>query len=364
MRLPRVNLLLLLTVVIPTVLATIYFGLVASDVYVSESQFVVRSPERQATSPLGVLLRGAGFSRAQDDSYTVHEFVLSRDALQVLNKEMNLGQAYGAKTVDVLSRFAGIDPDNSFEALHRYYRGKVQVRTDASSNITTLSVNAFTAEDAARANRMLLEASESLVNRLNERGRQDMIQYAMAEVLAAQKQAKGAAFALSQYRNSQGVVDPERQAAVQLQQIAKLQDELIASSTLLTQLKSVSPLNPQVQGLETRIRMLRQAMDNESSRITGGRRSLADKSVDFQRFALDSDFANKQVATALSGLEQARNEARRQQVYLERVAQPSTPDYPAAPRRIRAVLTTLALGLLAWGIAALVVSSVNEHKAH
>ena len=60
-------------VVLPTALAVSYYGFIASDVYVSQSLFVVRSPERQSTSPLGMLFKGAGFSRAQDDAYVVHD---------------------------------------------------------------------------------------------------------------------------------------------------------------------------------------------------------------------------------------------------------------------------------------------------
>ena len=49
------NKLLLLTTIIPTVLAIVYFGLIASDVYISESRFVVRSPERQGPRRLWAL---------------------------------------------------------------------------------------------------------------------------------------------------------------------------------------------------------------------------------------------------------------------------------------------------------------------
>ena len=90
----RLDWIFLTTVLIPTVFATIYFGLIASDIYTSESRFVVRSPDRQATSPIGLLLRGAGFSRAQDDSYSVQEYMLSRDALAELNRELGLGKAF------------------------------------------------------------------------------------------------------------------------------------------------------------------------------------------------------------------------------------------------------------------------------
>lgn len=361
-RVAGVNRLFLLTVVVPTVLALIYFGLMASDVYTSESRFVVRSPERQSTSPLGVFLRGAGFSRAQDDSYTVQEYVLSRDALRVLNERIALDKAYGSSSVDFISRFAGIDPDNSFEALHRYYQKMVNVQTDSNSSISTLTVKAFTAKDAVSANRLLLEQSEALVNRMNERGRQDMIRYAGAEVAVAADQAKAAAQALSRYRNAQGVVDPERQATVQLQQVAKLQDELIATTTQLAQLRSFTPNNPQIPALQNRARTLQGEIDKETGKAAGGQRSLANKSGDFQRLVLESEIANKQLTSAMASLENARNEAQRQQVYLERIAQPSLPDVAQEPRRLRNILATIVLGFVAWGILSMFLAGVREHR--
>ena len=58
----RVNKLFVCLVVVPTALAVLYFGLLAHDVYVSESDFVVRSPQRQMTSGIGALLQGTGLS--------------------------------------------------------------------------------------------------------------------------------------------------------------------------------------------------------------------------------------------------------------------------------------------------------------
>lgn len=186
----------------------------------------------------------------------------------------------------------------------------VGVLTDPNSSISTLSVKAFTAQDALRANQVLLERSEALVNRLNERGRQDPIRFAQAEVDQAAARAKTAALALSNYRERrQGVVDPERQATTQLQQVAKLQDELIATTTQLAQLKAVAPKNPQIPALENRAKTLRAEMAKETDKATGGQQSLSNKAAEFQRLALDADFANKQLASALASLGSARNEA-------------------------------------------------------
>lgn len=360
--LKKINKLFVLTVLVPTLLATVYFGLWASDVYTSESSFVVRSPEKPSASTLGVLLKGAGFSSARDESYTVQSYILSRDALAVLKAELALDQAYASPQVDFFNRFASLDGDNSFEALHRYYQKKVSVLTDSATSISTLTVKAFTAQDAQRANQVLLDRSEALVNRLNERGRQDLIRFAKAEVDQAADKAKATALALSSYRNTQGVVDPERQATAQLQQVAKIQDELIATTTQLAQLKAFTPDNPQIASLENRAKTLRAEIANETGKVTGAPKSLSNKAAEYQRLALEADLANKQLASALASLESARNEAQRKQVYLERIAQPSLPDVAQEPRRLRGILSTLLLGLMAWGILSMLVAGVREHQ--
>lgn len=361
-RLPRISRLFFLTVVLPTALALVYFGLIASDVYTSESRFVVRSPERQVATGLGALLKGAGFSRSQDDSYTVHDYMLSRDALKEINEKLAIGKAFSASHVDLFSRFGGLDFDKSFEALYRYYQKKVDMQQDTASSISTLTVRAYTAQDAHDINQKLLELSEGLVNRLNERGRQDLIRFAASEVREAETKSKTAALALSSYRNAKGVVDPERQATVQLQQVAKLQDELIATKTQLAQLKAFTPQNPQIQSLQLRAITLQTEMNTETTKVAGGERSLSGKAADFQRLALEREFADKQLGSALVSLEYARNEAQRKQVYLERIAQPSVPDVAMEPRRLRSILATFVLGLVAWGILTMLLAGVREHQ--
>lgn len=348
-----------LVVVLPTLVAVVYFGFIAADVYISESRFVVRSPERQTASPLGILLKGTGFTRSQDDSFTVQDFILSRDALRVLDEKLELRAAY--KNGDIFSRFPGLDWDDSFENMHRYYQKMVGVQLDPVSSIATLTVRAFNANEAQQINRQLLEMGEALVNQLNERGRQDMIRFAANEVAEAEKKAKLAALTVARYRNEKGVMDPEKQSAIPLQQIAKLQDELIATKSQLSQLQLLTKDNPQIPVLRNRIQMLETEIDLESGRVAGGSLSLASKAAEFQRLALEKEFADKQLASALTSLEQARNEAQRQQLYLERIAKPSLPDAAMEPKRLRAILATLLLGLVAWGVLTMIVAGIREH---
>lgn len=353
--------LLILTTAIPTILSALYFGLIASDIYVSESRFVVRSPDRQVVSPVGQILKSAGFTRSQDDAYSVQDFILSRDALKAVDEGLQVKKAFSAPSIDMLSRFPGFDWDDSYEAFHIYYQKKIDVRLDSASSIATLVTRAFSANDAHAINLRLLELAEELVNKLNERGREDMIRFAVREVDEARKKAGTAALALASYRNEKGVIDPEKQSAIPLQQIAKLQDELVAAKTLLAQLQILGKDNPQIPALTRRIQSLNAEIESESRQVTGGERSLAGKAADFHRLTLEKEFADKMLASAMSMLEQARNEAQRKQLYLERIVQPSKPDKAREPRRLRAVLATLVLGLVAWGVLSLLLASVREH---
>lgn len=356
------NRLFLVTVIAPTLLAIIYFGLIASDVYLSESRFVVRSPERPVATGLDMLLKGAGFSRSQDDTYNVHDFMLSRDALRKMETQLSLTKTFSSSEIDIFNRFDSLGIDNSFEALFRYYRDLVTVNLDTASSISALQVRAFTAEDAYRMNEMLLQMGEHLINQLNERGRQDMIRFAVAEVTNAEQKAKTAALALSNYRNQKAVFDPERQSALQLQQISKLQDELIATKTQLAQVSTFTPENPQISSLRKRAETIQSEIDTQMSKVAGGGASLTHKSAEFERLSLERVFADKQLAAALTSLEQARNDAQRKQLYLERIVQPNKPDIAIEPRRIRAVFATFVFGLISWGILTILIAGIREHR--
>lgn len=361
-RISKTSRLFLFTVVLPTLVAVFYFGLIKSDIYISESHFVIRSPERQVQTGLGAIFQGVGFSRSQDDAHNVHDFMLSRDALQNINAEIDLRKAFNKRGVDLFSRFNPLGIDNSFEALFRYYRKRIAIDLNNTSSISILQVRTFNPEDSYRINEMLLQMGEEFINRLNERSRQDMIRFAKSEVNIAAQKAKKAAKDLSDFRNRHGVFDPERQSALQLKQITKLQDELLATKVQLGQVRNFTPESPRIPSLKKRIEILRSEIEDEMAKVAGGGpRSLTGKAVEYELLMIERTFADKQLAAAMVSLEQARTDAQRQQLYLERIVQPHKPDIAIEPRRIRSILTTFILGLIIWGIVTMFVSGVKEH---
>lgn len=361
-RVRGVDRLFLFSVVLPTLASTLYFGAIASDVYVSESRFIVRSPDKPAASGVGLLLKSAaGFSTAGDEIYAAQNFVNSRDALRAVDKGGAFRTAYTRAGISLFDRFDPLGISGSFEEMYEYYLGKVTAAQDSESSIITLTVKAYSPEDAQRINLRLLDMAEATVNRLNERARSDLIRTSSKEVVDAKLRAQSAALALSAFRNREGVVDPEKQATVQIQMVSKLQDELIATQARLAQLRSVAPGNPQIGVLQAQANSLAAAIDAEVGKVAGNRRSLSSRAAQYQRLQLESQFADRQLAVAMASQQDAENEARRKQAYVERIVEPNLPDYPIEPRRIRGVLSTFVFSLIVWGVLSMMLAGVREH---
>ncbi len=357
----RKPLLFILTVILPVSLAVLYFGFFASDVYISESKFVVRSPEKPAATSLGVILKTAGFTNAGDEVYAAQTFATSRDALRAINRDNAFVKAYTRPGISIFDRFNPLGVSGSFEQLYRYFQGKVGLSNDNSTSISTLAVAAYTPEDAKKFNEELLELSETTVNKLNEPGKLDLVRYAESEVAQAKAQSQTAALALAAFRNNEGVVDPEKQAQAQMEMVSKLQDQLIASKTELAQLERYTPENPRIPIVQTQIGTLQGEINRTMGQVAGNRGSLAASAVRYQRLLLESQFADKQLAAALATLEDAKSESQRKQAYIERIVQPNLPDSPVEPRRLRGIFATLALSLLAYGILKMLLAGVREH---
>jgi capsular polysaccharide transport system permease protein len=350
-------------VILPTTIAILYYGLLASDVYVSESRIVVRAPDKPAQSPFGALLKTAGFTNASEEVYAVTEYVGSRDAVRDANRSGLIRRAYENDAISIFDRLNGFGFSGSFEDMYSYFVKRVTIKNDSTSSVLTLTVRAYSAKDAQKINEALLDQSERLINRLNTRGRRDLIEFAQREANEAAQDARRSAATLAAFRNRTGTVDPEKQAQIGLEMVSKLQDELIASQVQLQQLRRLAPDNPQVPQLAARIAQLQQAMENQMGKVAGSRTSLAANAAEYQRLQIDNEISGKRLAAAMTSLQEAQNEARRKQVYVERIVTPNLADEAIEPRRLAGVLAVFALALIAWGIANMLIAGVREHAS-
>src|SRR5205814_8797725 len=197
---------------LPTLLAGVYFFAIAADLYSSEVKFIVRGPPKAAMNALSAMLSSG--SAVSEDAFAVHEYVMSRDAVRRLEREVDLRGLLSRPEGDLITRFPGIwFWRKDFESLYSSYKRFVSVEAETTSGVSTLLVKAYRPEDAQRTARALLEFSEQLVNQLNERARQDSVGAFQREVDTTEQQIAKIQTELTAYRIQQKTLDP-RSAAI------------------------------------------------------------------------------------------------------------------------------------------------------
>ncbi|OIQ86547.1 hypothetical protein GALL_316070 [mine drainage metagenome] len=358
------NRLFWVTVIIPTAVASIYFGLIASAVYTSQSKFVIYSPQSPTPTAggLSTLLSGAGLSSENYGVYAAQSYLQSRDALAALQRSLDIEAMYSGRATDWINRFGGLLYfRKTFENLYKYYGNMVGVDVDPTSNITTLNVDAYSPVDAQRINARLLEQAQQLIDRMNARADAEGVSFYSREVEADEAQVLAAATALARYRNQHRLFAPATQSELQLQLVAKLQSQLIQQETALAQMLVSTPRNPQIALLKKSIGATNAQIAARQAEIAGNSDSLATEAVPFEHLVLTRTFAEKKLAGAITALEEARIQAQKQQLFIETVVRPNRPDEALNPKRVRGVLATFVVGMMVWGVLSVVIGGVKEH---
>jgi len=348
---------------LPTLVAGVYYFALASDLYLSEAKFIVRSPKQVQTSTIGALIQSTGLARAVDDTAVVEDFIMSRDAVRKLEQRNDLRAIFGRPEGDFVTRFPGILQRSDFEALFRRYDHFVSVETDRTSGVTALRVKAYRPEDAQTIATALLNYSEQLVNELNERARTDAVSTAEHEVDRAQAQISRIQDQLTAYRVKQNMLDPKSASTGVLELIGQMRAAQAAARQQLGELLKNSPSSPQIPVVQTRIDSLDKLITEERAKLSGETNSVVLTLTEYERLTLDRELGEKVLASAFTSLEAARLEAQRQQLYIETIAEPNLADYPLYPKRAISFGMVLVSCLLAYGIAWLLVISAREHAA-
>jgi capsular polysaccharide transport system permease protein len=196
---------------------------------------------------------------------------------------------------------------------------------------------------------------------MNRRIQQDAVVFSTEEVRLAEERLRKVQIALTEFRNREIQIDPNRSSVLVMELVAKLMDELSRVTAQIAETVASSPNSPQVAALERRAEALRSQVARERGRVTDQSDGLAQKIAKFEEFNLEREFAAKALASAIVSLDTARGEVRRQQLYLERISGPSLPDKALMPRRmfetISIMITNLVVLLIGW----LVRTGITEH---
>ena len=348
-------------VVIPTLIAAIYYLLIASPLYVSEARFVVRSAG-VAPSALGVALQGVGLSAAPSDAFAVHEYVTSSESIADLQKRFDLAAMLGPRGADFATRYPRPGERRTSEGLQKALKRFVVIGYDSTTGISTLRIEAFRATDAQRLGVALLDGGEALVNRLNVRSVNDAVADARLARDQAQVALTEAQRQITAFRNSEQFIDPTKSAAESSELIGRLMITIAELEAERSQVAAGAPQSPQLPGIDNRLAAYNRQLAAERAKIAGNASSLAPRVGAYEELSLKRELAGEQLSQTTAALLSAEQSARRQQLYLERIVSPTLPEEPLEPHRWRAILIVLASALLAYGIGWLVYAGVREHR--
>ena len=356
---------ILLVIGLPMLIASTYFLLVATPQYQSEARFLVRtrSGGPTASSALGSLLTSAGFTSSNEDALAIVDFIKSRDALDGVQRTLNLVEIWRRPEADLVARLWDSDPPA--ERLLKYYKRMVNVSHDSSSGTVTLSVRAFRTEDAQAVAEALLTLSEGLVNKLGDRARENTLNVARAEVTRAEQRVIAAREAVTDFRVRERLVDPASEAKASLEIVAKLEATLTqARAELIEKTAYLRPGNPELRNVQNRIDALERQIAIERARITtDGQQALPQQLAGYERLLLEREFADKQLASATASLETARVDAQRQALFLARVVEPNMAQEAEYPKAGFILGSLFAILCVLYAMGWLVVAGVREHAS-
>jgi capsular polysaccharide transport system permease protein len=350
-------------VVLPMLAVTAYFVLFAADRYVSEATFIVRSAVYQGAT-MGAQVGGISMSRGTADlSEAVSTYVLSRDMVEQLERQDGLRDMLRRGGADFVYRFPTFFRWNDREQLYRHYLRMVNAEVDKATGINTFTVRTFRPEDSQRLAEAVLAHAEELVNSMNDRMIRDAEAYAQSVVDRARDHVVEVALQLAAFRNSIGSVDPSRESATALDQIAQMATDLAEVEATLQQQMALSPSSPALPGLRERIRTVKEQIEKEKRKIVGADQSLATKLAEFEKLTLDRELAARELDSAVSSLTSARQGAQRQRLYLQPISKPNLADEALYPRRLLGLAIASAAFFALFSVVNAVLTSIREHRA-
>lgn len=349
-------------VALPTLLTFGYFGLWASPMYVSETQFAVKDVVEQGA---GLDIASQIFktsSSSVQNARIVDTYLKSPDLFETLNKELKIVDHYSAKSHDIISRLSS---DPSAWDKEVFWAKVSQPKIDVDSGVVSFTVRAYDPQMAQDIAKATLKASEALVNEMNERSRTDAIKLASNEVKIAQERVSQAQKALEVFRDEHRELDPKATASGLQSLVFELEGERAKVKAQLAESRSYMQSNaPTVRGLEKRLAALETQLKAEKARIAGETQEASTLNAwvsQFESLTIESEFAQKQLVSAMTALEQARAMALTKTQYIVPIQQPTLPDESRYPRTWTFTLCAFFGFFFLYGMVRLIVASIREH---
>ena len=350
---------------IPVALSGIYFYTIARDRFVTRSDFVIRKAEESDNNMAGsglASLLGRGNQLSLEDARFLKTYLQSPQVLADLQRTYDLDQAYAQKGLD---RFAGMKPGLSKEKRLIFFKKQVAVSLDEISGAIVLRTIGLDPKASLNLNRFMLAKSEQFVNRLNQDISQKQLGFAESELSRARGNLNQAKNRLLAYQDSNTVIDPKGEAELASQTISKLQEKLVELRVELATLKRQfkDPAEPEVAVVADQVRELEQQIQKERRSLVSRKgRNLNRKAADVLKLESDVSFASDSYKLALTSVEKARIESKRQQKFMALLSAPQLPEDPENNWRSKGFFTVLAICAVGFSLTKFIFGMQASHR--
>lgn len=350
------------TAVVASLLASMYWLVVASDRYVSEAHVIVQRTDlstSQATD-FSSLLGSAGGGHA--DQLLLRDHLLSVDMLKKIDSALNLRAHYSDWHRDPLSRmwFANA----SIESFYRHYLSRVSVELDEYAGVLIIKAQGYDPETAHAITSLLVQEGERFMNEMAHNLAQDQVAFLEKQVAAMNTRAAQARLAVLNYQDKKGLVSPQATAENIVEIVARLEGQRTELETQRGALRAYLVHNhPSIVQLDQQIAAVEKQIAQEQAKLTSPKGKTLNRAVEeFQRLEMEAVFAQDVYKTALVALEKGRIEATRNIKKVSVLQSPSRPEYPLEPRRLYNTVVFMLVALLLAGVAHLLAAIVRDHK--
>ena len=343
-----------------SLLVVVYYSLIASPRYVSESQFVVKQASSAEPQLMG-LAAIATTSSSTRDSLIIKQYIESRAMAEALDKAVQLKAHYQDSQWDLVS---GLSSYASIEDYVKYYQKHVTVRHDEMADIIYIEAQAFTSEYVLLLGETLLELSEKFINSLGDKMAKEQLAYAEKEVERLYGAMKAQQDQLLNFQNKNQLYSPEQQGSALLGAISELQGNIIAQEAKLKEMSAIMRSDSaQVKGQIILLDSLKEQLLEEKSKLTSkDQQSLNQVTANYQEIKLGGELALGMYQGALTSMEAVRADAYRKLKHLLVIQDPALPESDQYPRRIYSIVTWFISLLLVYLLGRLLWSIIKEHQ--
>jgi capsular polysaccharide transport system permease protein len=352
-------------VLLPVFTTWWYLNERAVDQFASTIGFTVRSEDvSSATDLLGGLGQSFG-GGGGSDSDILYEFIRSQALVAQIDRELDLRDYY-SRHVDVDPVF-GFNPEGTIEDLTAYWQRMVRISYDAGSGLMELRVLAFDPIEARAIANAIFDKSTKMINDLSAIAREDGTRYAREDLELAVERLKIARESLTAFRISSEIVDPTADVAGQMGLLNLLQAQQVEALIEFDLLNnSTREGDPRLEQARRRIDVIEDRIREERQKFgvgaNTGDTSYAETIAEFERLAVDREFAEQAYAATLAAFDGARAEANRQSRYLAAYIKPTLAERSEFPNRPLLIAIVGLFSFLGWAIMSLVYYALRDRR--